>query len=174
MVRKLRIQHGWSQEHLAEISGLSVRTVQRIEGGKGAGLESYKSLAAVFEVDIELLQEGEPHMTTDTNITEEEKDAIEHVKKLKSFYQCLTYYIVTLIFLTMVNLFVSPGYLWVIWVAIGWGISILYGALKTFKFVEIFDTGWEKKQIEKRLGRPWAKPVKAKNTAQDNPDQYNH
>lgn len=173
MVRKLRIQHGWSQEHLAEISGLSVRTIQRIEGGKGAGLESYKSLAAVFEVDIELLQEGEPHMTTDSNITEEEKDAIEHVKKLKSFYQGLTYYIITLVFLTMVNLMTNPGYLWVIWVAIGWGIAIAYDALNTFKFVEIFDTRWEKKQIEKRLGRPWERPAKEPNSAEDNPGQHN-
>jgi len=33
LVRKLRLQRGWSQEHLAELVGVSVRTVQRIERG---------------------------------------------------------------------------------------------------------------------------------------------
>jgi transcriptional regulator with XRE-family HTH domain len=44
-------QH-WSQDQLAEMSGLSVRTIQRIENGENAGLESLKSLACVFEINI--------------------------------------------------------------------------------------------------------------------------
>jgi len=48
IVRKLRLQRGWSQEQLAELSGLSVRTIQRLERGKQAGLEKYRSLASVF------------------------------------------------------------------------------------------------------------------------------
>ena len=31
LIQKLRLQRGWSQEQLAELSGLSVRTIQRIE-----------------------------------------------------------------------------------------------------------------------------------------------
>ncbi len=49
IIRKLRLQRGWSQEQLAELSGLSIRTIQRIERGQKPGLESLKSLAAVFE-----------------------------------------------------------------------------------------------------------------------------
>lgn len=30
IVRKLRLQRGWSQEQLATLTGLSVRTIQRI------------------------------------------------------------------------------------------------------------------------------------------------
>jgi hypothetical protein len=33
-LRDLRLRRGWSQEHLAEASGVSVRTIQRIEGGQ--------------------------------------------------------------------------------------------------------------------------------------------
>ena len=51
-VRKYRLEKGWSQEQLAHMSGLSVRTVQRIEQGQKAGLESLKCLAAVFETNI--------------------------------------------------------------------------------------------------------------------------
>lgn len=51
-VRELRLARGWSQAQLAELSGLSVRTIQRIENGTNPGLESLKSLAAVFGVDV--------------------------------------------------------------------------------------------------------------------------
>ena len=49
-IRRLRELHAWSQERLAEIAGLSVRTVQRIERGGGASLETRMALAAAFEV----------------------------------------------------------------------------------------------------------------------------
>ncbi|HBY87471.1 MAG TPA: XRE family transcriptional regulator, partial [Colwellia sp.] len=82
IVRKLRLQRGWSQEQLAQFSGLSVRTIQRIERGKTAGLESLKSLAAVFEVTIQDLQQ-ETTMDTNTNLSDKEIEVIEHVKDIK-------------------------------------------------------------------------------------------
>ena len=57
MIKRLRENRNWSQEQLATMSGLSVRTIQRIESGNKASLESLKSLAAVFEVDISTLTE---------------------------------------------------------------------------------------------------------------------
>ena len=56
MVKKIRLSKGWSQEQLAQFSGLSVRTIQRIERGHHAGLESLKCLAAVFDMDVAKLQ----------------------------------------------------------------------------------------------------------------------
>ena len=52
IVRKLRLKKGWSQEQLAQMADLSVRTIQRIERGQKAGLESLKSLAAVFDLSL--------------------------------------------------------------------------------------------------------------------------
>ena len=52
IVRKLRLQRGWSQDQLATMTGLSVRTIQRIEQGQQPGLESLKALASVFELDV--------------------------------------------------------------------------------------------------------------------------
>ncbi len=51
-IKKLRLERHWSQDQLSEMSGLSIRTIQRIENGENAGLESLKSLAAVFETNI--------------------------------------------------------------------------------------------------------------------------
>ena len=45
LVQKLRLQRGWSQQQLAELSGLNVRTIQRIEKGQEPSVESLKSLA---------------------------------------------------------------------------------------------------------------------------------
>jgi len=42
IVRKLRLQRSWSQEYLADLSGLSTRTIQRIERGQKASPESLK------------------------------------------------------------------------------------------------------------------------------------
>jgi len=49
-IQKLRLQRAWSQEQLAECTGLSVRTIQRLENGGQMSLESRKAIAAVFDV----------------------------------------------------------------------------------------------------------------------------
>lgn len=54
-LRALRLRRGWSQEHLAELSGVSVRTIQRIENGQTPGLASATALAGAFGIDVEEL-----------------------------------------------------------------------------------------------------------------------
>ena len=51
-IRTLRRINDLSQEQLAQMSGLNVRTVQRIESGQNASLESLKCLASVLEVEV--------------------------------------------------------------------------------------------------------------------------
>lgn len=50
LVKKMRAEKAWSQEELAVASDLSLRTVQRIEKGGNASLESKKALASAFGV----------------------------------------------------------------------------------------------------------------------------
>jgi transcriptional regulator with XRE-family HTH domain len=57
ILKQLRISRHLSQEQLAQMSGLNVRTIQRIESGHKASVESLKCLAAVFEVDIPTLNQ---------------------------------------------------------------------------------------------------------------------
>ena len=56
MIKSLRIKNHYSQEQLAQLSGLSLRTIQRVESGQSASLETLKSLAAVFEIDVDTLK----------------------------------------------------------------------------------------------------------------------
>ena len=50
-LKQLREQRAWSQEHLAALSGLSVRTIQRLETSGAASHESRLALAAAFGLD---------------------------------------------------------------------------------------------------------------------------
>jgi uncharacterized membrane protein YhaH (DUF805 family)/DNA-binding XRE family transcriptional regulator len=59
-LRELRTARQWSQEQLAKLSGLNLRTIQRLESGAKVSTESLRALAAVFEVSAESLLVGEP------------------------------------------------------------------------------------------------------------------
>lgn len=50
LIKKLRAERAWSQEQLSSVSGLSLRTVQRIENEGRCSQESKKALASAFEV----------------------------------------------------------------------------------------------------------------------------
>jgi len=54
-IQQRRLEKEWSQDQLARYSGLSTRTIQRIESGQKVGLESLKCLAAVFEISANTL-----------------------------------------------------------------------------------------------------------------------
>jgi transcriptional regulator with XRE-family HTH domain len=157
VIQKLRLKRGWSQQQLADLSGLSVRTIQRIEQGQVASTESLKSLAAVFEIDFSTLQE--PGMNTTTApaspaaFDADEALAFAQVRKLKGFYLHLAQYVVVVTLLLGINLWTRPQYLWVGWVAMGWGIGVLFHGLRVFERYSPFGAEWEKKQVEKRLGR---------------------
>jgi transcriptional regulator with XRE-family HTH domain len=51
-IRAERERRAWSQEHLATVSGLGLRTIQRIEKTGAASFESVRALAAVLEVSV--------------------------------------------------------------------------------------------------------------------------
>jgi transcriptional regulator with XRE-family HTH domain len=59
-LRELRAARQWSQEQVAELSGLNLRTIQRLESGAKVSTESLRALAAVFEVPAESLLVGDP------------------------------------------------------------------------------------------------------------------
>jgi len=60
LMKRLRQERVWTQDQLAEIAGLSKRTIQRIEKHGHASLESARSLAAVFELSTNQLTVPSP------------------------------------------------------------------------------------------------------------------
>ncbi|HSG52230.1 MAG TPA: helix-turn-helix transcriptional regulator, partial [Rheinheimera sp.] len=57
ILKQLRISRRLSQEQLAQMSGLNIRTIQRLESGANASVESQKCLAAALNVDIDTLNQ---------------------------------------------------------------------------------------------------------------------
>lgn len=173
IVRKLRLQRGWSQEQLAHISDLNVRTIQRIERGQTASLESKKSLAAAFEVqiatfenlgeataesglDVDLIKLNEANMTDKENavlvedIKADEEYAINYAKGIKEFYNHLLMYLIFAITIFSVKGFDDN---FVIWGLLGWTVGVLVHGLNAYEMINLFNANWERKIAEKKLGR---------------------
>src|SRR5437764_487028 len=109
LIQKLRLQRGWSQEQLAELTGLSVRTIQRIERGQTPSAESLKAIAAVLDVHFGALREA--HMSSPANspvepasqnVSVDEALALARVRKIKGFYIHVIEYVLIVGFLAVV------------------------------------------------------------------------
>lgn len=51
LIKDSRTQRHWTQQHLADACGLSLRTIQRVERYGSASNETVAALASVFEID---------------------------------------------------------------------------------------------------------------------------
>ncbi len=79
-VRLFREVRQWSQEQLAEISGLNVRTIQRVEQGQAASLDTRRALARAFEFeDVDVLNKPFTIPTEADLKAQKEKFDREHV-----------------------------------------------------------------------------------------------
>ncbi|MDC3388305.1 helix-turn-helix domain-containing protein [Flavobacteriaceae bacterium] len=141
-IKKLRLERHWSQEQLAEMSGLSVRTIQRIENGENAGLESLKSLAAVFETNIE-----------DSNKKEEAEQIRKeeaYVQNLKGFYKLLIFALINLVIFLWISINDSDSESWSLffYMLIFWVFSLGVYSLNYFDF---FGEAWKRKMIDKKF-----------------------
>ncbi len=69
LIKEQRNSRAWTQQHLADVCGVSLRTVQRIERYGTCSVDTLMSLSAVFEMDKQqLLTEVAPVIEqNDTN-----------------------------------------------------------------------------------------------------------
>jgi transcriptional regulator with XRE-family HTH domain len=121
----MRLERHWSQDQLAEMSGLSIRTIQRIENGENAGLESLKSLASVFEINI-----------TDSD----KKQDIEQIRKeesyiqnLKWFYKLFAIAILCLVIPFITALIDPSSWSVFLWILLSWGVILGVYSLNVFE-----------------------------------------
>jgi transcriptional regulator with XRE-family HTH domain len=156
-IKQSRIDKGWSQEQLAMHSGLSVRTIQRIENGKRASLESLKCFAAVFETNVSNLVQEKTMTSTQTPsqhfVEQAEQEAISYVQNMKAFHMNWITFIIIMPFLYMLNIKLSPDFLWVVIAGIGWGFGIALHALVIFGLFSIFGGAWEQREFQKHMSR---------------------
>ncbi|MFT6190866.1 helix-turn-helix domain-containing protein [Polaribacter sp.] len=139
-IKKMRLERHWSQDQLAEMSGLSLRTIQRIENGQNAGLESLKSLAAVFEINIADSDKKEE--------IEQIRKEEEYVQNVKGFYKLFAVALFSLVvpFITAV----SDSSFWYVflWILLSWGVLLVLYSLNVFDF---FGEEWKRKIIKNKF-----------------------
>jgi hypothetical protein len=74
--------------------------------------------------------------------------ALKQVREIKGFYGHLTSYVIVLSILIYINLTYSPEYLWFIWTMLGWGIGLLFHAMRVFNWVPFLNKEWEERKIK--------------------------
>lgn len=57
VVKDERIHKGWTQQQLADVSGLSLRTIQRVENQGQGSMETCSALCSVLEMERRRLLE---------------------------------------------------------------------------------------------------------------------
>lgn len=77
--------------------------------------------------------------------------AKQRVKKKSDFRSHLVTYLIICSFLFVINLMTSPGYLWAIWPAMGWGIGLAFHAFSVMGIIADKDN--EEELIQKELRR---------------------
>ena len=139
-IKKMRLERHWSQEQLAQMSGLSIRTIQRIENGENAGLESLKSLASVFETNI-----------ADSNKKkeiEQIRKEEEYIQNVKGFYKIIGIAALGLIVPLVFAIIDTSFWHLFLWIFISWAILLGIYSLNIFDF---FGESWKRKMINKKF-----------------------
>jgi len=153
LVRKLRLQRGWTQDQLAEIADLSVRTIQRIERGGPASLETARSLAVAFDVDASLFTlEGSTDMTqTQTEaVKADEAAALAYAKTLKDYWTGVAVFAVIVAAFVIFRGFTEPT-AYLVFGAMGVGFTIQ--GLFVHEILRWPGAEFERNLVERRLGR---------------------
>lgn len=126
-IKRWREERHWSQEHLAELAGIGLRTIQRIENGENASQDSVMALAAAFNVDA---------MALSVDAEEEARQAAELKEKEAEATLRLTFYIhlasFAFSFIVFAGIGLAAGDFAILQVMIWWAIGVCAHGLTIF------------------------------------------
>ena len=77
--------------------------------------------------------------------------AKKRVEQIKEFYGHLTSYVVVMLFLLFINLKYTPENLWFFWPMLGWGIGLLFHAMKVSNYTRFLGKDWEERKLKEFL-----------------------
>lgn len=118
-IRRWREERRWSQEHLAQLAGVGLRTLQRIENGENASPDSVSALAAAFNVDA---------MALSIDAEAEAAQAAERKAEEAAATLRLTFYVHLAAFLFCLVIFAAVGFaagdFGILYVSLWWTIGL--------------------------------------------------
>lgn len=139
-IKRWREERRWSQEHLAELSGLGLRTIQRIETGQSASYESLMALAAAYNVDVMALSIDQE--TEAAKMVERQNGKARGALRFSFLIHFVSYILGVVIFLG-INIGTSSNVM--LWALIWWTVGIVGHAVPvvivevTTRYSELFD-----------------------------------
>jgi transcriptional regulator with XRE-family HTH domain len=80
-LRQLRESNAWSQSHLAEVSGVSMRTIQRIEKTGIVSPESAKCICAAFDIRFDELTADDSDLISEPSLADSLKFKVTGMDK---------------------------------------------------------------------------------------------
>lgn len=81
------------------------------------------------------------------------EDARRQVREVRAFYMHALTYVLVIGFLAALNLITSPGRLWFLWAAFGWGIGVCAHGFNTFALCGFLGPDWEQRKMREYLER---------------------
>lgn len=155
----LRKRKSWTQEKLADESGLSVRTIQRIESGEDASLETIRVIAQALGVEISDLFEQISDIDKRNDVIYLSQEQENQIKKRnfenKMFIFFRFVFVIFMIFIGNQLNYFSKNYvlivLWVLWF-IFWPVGFVF-----LSYLRIF---WWNVRLDKKY--PLTKGINVK------------
>jgi len=127
-IKRWREERHWSQEHLADLAGIGLRTVQRIEKGEPASRETMTALAAAFNVDVMALA-VDPE--TEAEKIVRRKDAKLLAGMRLGFFISLASYVFGMILFIGISLGIGGRTFVMLWPMIWWTVGMAGHGLAT-------------------------------------------
>ncbi|MBY8961708.1 2TM domain-containing protein [Flavobacterium sp. D11R37] len=143
------------------------RKKEVLQDRRGVGLQNIISRYAIITKRQVVIEQTEKYFTVKLPILTEQVAIMEisvfeetessyfkaqkKVEEIKSFYGHLSSYILVNIGLTIINLITSPGSLWFIYPALGWGVGLAVHGMSVFNFLPFLGKDWEDRKIRQYM-----------------------
>ncbi len=154
-IKELRLAKAWSQEQLAQLASVSVRTVQRIENGEQASLETLAAIASAFELGVTDLYSAQaaPAQQEQARAIDERLVKIrKQIAAQADFYRQIAGFVITSVILLLINWFTSHAISWSGIVIAILGILLIKQGVNTFIINNRIEK-WKANKITKLLNK---------------------
>jgi|SRR5690606_14478288 len=85
--------------------------------------------------------------------------AKQRVAEIKKFYSSVMFYCLFIASLAGLNYYLNQWRNpWFLWAAFGWGIGIMFHAMKVFRFTPFFGKEWEERKMRQFMEEEENKP----------------
>lgn len=148
LIASLRKTKGWTQEVLAEKSGISLRTIQRLESGQETSLDTLRLVAEALEVSISDLFKKDEDNTNKDEIERYSREVAVQMNRRKSDNELFkigrVFFFIFIIFLSFVISLMPKsiqGVAGITWVGI---------LLTSFSIIKYIRLSWWELKLDKK------------------------